>query len=72
MISKWQKAHSDLIYFSRYSDDLSENQYWQAYQEVNSRMAQAMIQIKTSSKDLLWVNDLHLLFVPHYLRENDP
>lgn len=26
---------------------------------------------RESPKDLIWVNDLHLLLVPHYLREKD-
>ena len=34
-------------------------------------MAQEIIKVKKQSKDLIWINDYHLLLVPYYLREQD-
>jgi trehalose-6-phosphate synthase len=51
-----------------YSDDLSYNDYWNAYQEINIQFAKEISRIRETEKDLIWVNDLHLILVPSYLR----
>lgn len=54
-----------------FSDDLSDNEYWRAYNEVNILFSQEIMQVWKRSKDLIWINDIHLLLVPYYLRGHD-
>eukprot|EP00347_Sterkiella_histriomuscorum_P019072 403343064 len=54
-----------------FNDDLANFDYWNAYKEVNMIVAQEILKRKESAKDLVWVNDLHFLMVPYYLREQD-
>ena len=55
-------------FMKAYSDDLSYNDYWNAYQEINIQFAKEISRIRETEKDLIWVNDLHLILVPSYLR----
>ena len=66
-ISKYDK---DLQNYS--SDDLSNVEYWNAYKELNIIMASEILKTKINNKDMIWVNDLHFLLVPYYIRERDP
>ena len=46
-------------------------EYWNAYKEINLIMTHEIMKARVDSKDLIWVNDLHFLLVPYYLREKD-
>lgn len=43
------------------------NILWHSYCNVNKLFVEAALQIK-KEKDLIWINDLHLLLAPCYLR----
>lgn len=51
---------------ARYSGD-----YWQAYQEVNQKFADAAMQVSTANARV-WVQDYHFLLLPRLLREQIP
>jgi len=48
-----------------------EEVYWRAYQEVNKRYAQAVLE-EYQDNDLIWVQDYHLMLVPEFIRESKP
>nr|WP_309411630.1 trehalose-6-phosphate synthase [Desulfobulbus sp.] len=41
--------------------------YWQVYDRVNAKFAQA-VAAHTNSEDYVWVHDYHLILVAHYLK----
>jgi alpha,alpha-trehalose-phosphate synthase [UDP-forming] len=43
-------------------------EYWEVYQRVNRRFAQATAE-NTNGKDLIWAHDYHLMLMARYLRE---
>src|SRR5437773_5684790 len=43
-------------------------EYWEFYQRVNRKFAQAAMET-TTSKDLIWAHDYHLMLMGRYLRE---
>jgi trehalose 6-phosphate synthase len=43
-------------------------EYWEIYQRVNRRFAQATAEIATA-KDVIWAHDYHLMLMGRYLRE---
>lgn len=43
---------------------------WQAYCDVNSAFVKTLIQMKKES-DLIWINNIHLLLTPIYLKRLD-
>ena len=43
-------------------------EYWEVYQRVNRRFAQATAEV-TNGKDLIWAHDYHLMLMAKYLRE---
>ncbi len=45
--------------------------WWSAYQRVNQRYAQAVLE-NSDPGDLIWVHDYHLLLLPQMVREQSP
>ena len=43
-------------------------EYWEVYQRVNRRFAQAAVEV-TNGKDVIWAHDYHLMLKGRYLRE---
>ncbi len=56
-------------YFTEYTRFREE--YWQAYQEVNQKFAQAIIE-NTGDNEMVWVHDYQLLLVPQMVRDVKP
>lgn len=56
-------------YFPTYA--IYEEAYWQQYQEVNRKFAQAVLEILTPG-DIVWVQDYHLMLLPKLVREKKP
>jgi trehalose 6-phosphate synthase/phosphatase len=54
-----------------FSDDLANQDYWNAYKQVNVMISNTIMKHIEGPKDLIWVNDLHFLLVPFFLREKD-
>jgi hypothetical protein len=45
---------------------------WQAYQVANEAFCDAVLSLKLSDSDLIWVQDYHLMLLPKMLRERAP
>jgi len=56
-------------YFTEYAK--FREKYWQAYQTVNQKFAEAIIE-KAGDDDMVWVHDYQLLLVPQMVREVRP
>ncbi len=56
-------------YFIQYT--LFDKQLWNAYINVNSAFAEAVINV-ANPDDIIWVHDYHLLLLPRLLRERLP
>ncbi|GAA4313530.1 bifunctional alpha,alpha-trehalose-phosphate synthase (UDP-forming)/trehalose-phosphatase [Nibribacter koreensis] len=61
----WPSFH----YFSQYT--VYDDVYWEAYQHVNRKFCQAVMQVAQPG-DTIWVHDYQLLLLPAYLREAFP
>ena len=61
----WPNFH----YFPQYVE--FETHYWEAYERVNQRFAEAVIALAEDG-DTIWVHDYQLLLVPKLLREQLP
>ena len=48
-----------------------ENAWWEAYQTVNKRFAQAAAE-RASEDDIVWIHDYHLMLAPSMLRQLRP
>ena len=62
----WPHFH----YFTQYTD-YTHGAYWEAYQRVNARFAEAVVAILEPG-DTVWVHDYQLLLLPGYIREQVP
>lgn len=61
----WPTFH----YFSQYA--VYEDTYWEAYQRVNQKFCEAVMEL-ASAGDTIWVHDYQLLLLPAMLREQMP
>lgn len=48
-----------------------ENEYWEAYKEVNLLFAEKVKEVATEG-DIIWVHDYHLMLLPELLRKDLP
>ncbi|HAL44636.1 MAG: hypothetical protein A2Y12_13320 [Planctomycetes bacterium GWF2_42_9] len=53
-------------YFIKYQTD-----WWQMYQQVNWKFAQAIVKI-AQKNELIWIHDYHLMLLPQMLRQIKP
>ncbi|MBV9179782.1 MAG: trehalose-6-phosphate synthase, partial [Acidobacteria bacterium] len=74
-ISKFYSGFANEIIWPLFHDMPSfcdfDPDYWEVYQRVNRRFAQAASDA-ANGKDLLWVHDYHLMLAARYLRETRP
>ena len=61
----WPNFH----YFNQYA--IYEPKLWEAYQRVNRKFADALME-KADPDDTLWVHDYQLMLVPGMIREEYP
>ncbi len=62
----WPHFH----YFTQYTD-YTHDAYWEAYQRVNMRFADAVLSVYEPG-DTVWVHDYQLLLLPGYIRDRQP
>lgn len=71
-ISKFYSGFANEIIWPLFHDMPSrcdfDPEYWEVYQRVNRRFAQAAAEVATS-KDFIWAHDYHLMLMGRYLRE---
>ena len=71
-ISKFYSGFANEIIWPLFHDMPSrcdfDPEFWEVYQRVNRRFAQAAAET-AGSKDLIWVHDYHLMLMGRYLRE---
>ena len=71
-ISKFYSGFANEIIWPLFHDMPSrcnfDPEYWEVYQRVNRRFAQAAAEA-ANGKDLVWVHDYHLMLMGRYLRE---
>lgn len=71
-ISKFYSGFANEIIWPLFHDMPSrcvfDPEYWEVYQRVNRRFAQAAAEV-ANSKDLIWAHDYHLMLMGRYLRE---
>ncbi|CDW83346.1 trehalose-6-phosohate synthase [Stylonychia lemnae] len=70
-LNDFKQKYQQAIILTYFSDDFANQDYWNAYKEVNMIMAQEILRRKEGTKDLVWINDFHFLLTPFYLREQD-
>ena len=72
-ISKFYSGFANEIIWPLFHDMPSrcdfDPEYWEVYQRVNRRFAQAAAE-DTNGKDLIWAHDYHLMLMGRYLRES--
>jgi trehalose 6-phosphate synthase/phosphatase len=72
-VSKFYSGFANEIIWPLFHDMPSrcnfDPEYWEIYQRVNRRFAQAATENATA-KDLIWAHDYHLMLAGHYLRES--
>jgi trehalose 6-phosphate synthase/phosphatase len=73
-VSKFYSGFANEIIWPLFHDMPSrcdfDPEYWEIYQRVNRRFAQATAEIATA-KDVIWAHDYHLMLMGRYLREAD-
>jgi len=71
-VSKFYAGFANEIIWPLFHDMPSrcdfDPEYWEFYQRVNRKFAQAAAEVATS-KDLIWAQDYHLMLMGRYLRE---
>jgi trehalose 6-phosphate synthase/phosphatase len=71
-VSKFYSGFANEIIWPLFHDMPSrcdfDPEYWEVYQRVNRRFAQATAEA-ANAKDLIWVHDYHLMLMGRYLRE---
>jgi trehalose 6-phosphate synthase/phosphatase len=71
-VSKFYSGFANEIIWPLFHDMPShcdfDPEYWEVYQRVNRRFAQATAEIATA-KDVIWAHDYHLMLMGRYLRE---
>lgn len=71
-ISKFYSGFANEIIWPLFHDMPSrcnfDPEYWEVYQRVNRRFAQAAVEV-TNGKDVIWAHDYHLMLMGRYLRE---
>jgi trehalose 6-phosphate synthase len=71
-ISKFYSGFANEIIWPLFHDMPSrcnfDPEYWEVYQRVNRRFAQATVEA-TNGKDVIWAHDYHLMLMARYLRE---
>ena len=71
-ISKFYSGFANEIIWPLFHDMPSrcnfDPEYWEVYQRVNRRFAQATVEV-TNGKDIIWAHDYHLMLMGRYLRE---
>ena len=71
-VSKFYAGFANEIIWPLFHDMPSrcnfDPEYWEVYQRVNRKFAQTAVENSTS-KDLIWAHDYHLMLMGHYLRE---
>ena len=71
-ISKFYSGFANEIIWPLFHDMPSrcnfDPEYWEVYQRVNRRFAQAAAEV-TNGHDLIWAHDYHLMLMGRYLRE---
>jgi trehalose 6-phosphate synthase len=71
-VSKFYSGFANEILWPLFHDMPSrcdfDPEYWEVYQRVNRRFAQATAEIATA-KDVIWAHDYHLMLMGRYLRE---
>jgi trehalose 6-phosphate synthase len=71
-ISKFYSGFANEIIWPLFHDMPSrcdfDPEYWEVYQRVNRRFAQAAAEV-SNGKDLIWAHDYHLMLMGRYLRE---
>ncbi len=71
-ISKFYSGFANEIIWPLFHDMPSrcnfDPEYWEVYQRVNRRFAQATVDV-TNGKDVIWAHDYHLMLMGRYLRE---
>ena len=71
-VSKFYSGFANEIIWPLFHDMPSrcdfDPEYWEFYQRVNRKFAQAAMET-TTSKDLIWAHDYHLMLMGRYLRE---
>ncbi len=71
-ISKFYSGFANEIIWPLFHDMPSrcnfDPEYWEMYQRVNRKFAQAAVETATST-DLIWSHDYHLMLMGRYLRE---
>jgi trehalose 6-phosphate synthase/phosphatase len=74
-ISKFYSGFANEIIWPLFHDMPSrcdfDPDYWEVYQRVNRRFAQAAAE-SANGKDLIWVHDYHLMLTGRYIRETRP
>jgi len=69
------KASNGMLWFILHGFTSSlakfEEIYWKAYQEVNKKYAQAVLE-EYQDNDLIWVQDYHLFLLPGLIRKEKP
>ncbi len=71
-VSKFYAGFANEIIWPLFHDMPSrcdfDPEYWEFYQRVNRKFAQSAME-STTSKDLIWAHDYHLMLMGRYLRE---
>ena len=71
-VSKFYSGFANEIIWPLFHDMPSrcdfDPEYWEVYQRVNRRFAQAAAET-AATKDVIWVHDYHLMLMGRYLRE---
>src|SRR6266700_2466101 len=71
-VSKFYSGFANEIIWPLFHDMPSrcnfDPEYWEIYQRVNRKFAQAAVETTTST-DLIWAHDYHLMLMGRYLRE---
>src|SRR5581483_10076974 len=71
-VSKFYSGFANEIIWPLFHDMPSrcnfDPEYWEVYQRVNRRFAQAAAE-SVNGKDLIWAHDYHLMLMGRYLRE---
>lgn len=49
-----------------------KERYWQSYQDVNNKFAEAVIEEINKDHDWIWIHDYHLALVPQFIKQQKP